>query len=115
MLGIKLQAKEVWWVEYIKGCRIWNVALVGKLLWQLNEKKDHLWVRWVHGVYIKQDGTIWDHNPPINSSWYWRKLNALKSGMVHWYQNNRYHITPNGEYLVTKSYNVMLTDLDRLK
>lgn len=42
-------------------------------------------------------------------------LNAVKSDMVHWYQKNRYHFTPNEEYLVTKSYNTMLTNLERLK
>ncbi|KAH0738394.1 hypothetical protein KY290_037099 [Solanum tuberosum] len=29
----------------IKGCRNWNIASVGKLLWQLSEKEDFLWVR----------------------------------------------------------------------
>ncbi|WMV40414.1 hypothetical protein MTR67_033799 [Solanum verrucosum] len=51
----------------IKGCRNWNIASVGKLLWQLSEKKDSLWVRWVHGIYIKADGNIWAHKAPVDS------------------------------------------------
>lgn len=29
----------------IQNCRKWNVASMGKLLWQLTEKKDVLWVK----------------------------------------------------------------------
>jgi len=29
----------------IKGCCNWNIASVGKLLWQLASKKDILWVK----------------------------------------------------------------------
>ncbi|PHT46594.1 Cytochrome and DOMON domain-containing protein [Capsicum baccatum] len=36
-----------------KGCEFWNVASLGKLLWQLASKKDVLWVKWVHEVYMK--------------------------------------------------------------
>uniref|UniRef100_M1D6V8 Non-LTR retroelement reverse transcriptase n=1 Tax=Solanum tuberosum TaxID=4113 RepID=M1D6V8_SOLTU len=37
----------------IKGCGKWNVASVGKLVWQIVVNKESLWVKWVHGVYIK--------------------------------------------------------------
>ncbi|XP_019225084.1 PREDICTED: uncharacterized protein LOC109206689, partial [Nicotiana attenuata] len=30
----------------IKGCKNWNIASVGKLLWQLMTNKEVLWVRW---------------------------------------------------------------------
>lgn len=38
----------------IKGSKLWNVTSVGKLLWQLIVKKDVLWFKWVHGVYMKE-------------------------------------------------------------
>uniref|UniRef100_M1BLU4 Non-LTR retroelement reverse transcriptase n=1 Tax=Solanum tuberosum TaxID=4113 RepID=M1BLU4_SOLTU len=37
----------------IKGCGKWNVAFVGNLVWQIAVNKESLWVKWVHGVYIK--------------------------------------------------------------
>ncbi|WMV33863.1 hypothetical protein MTR67_027248 [Solanum verrucosum] len=66
----------------IKGCGKWNVASVGKLLWQLAMRKESLWMKWVHGIYIKAD-TVWSHRAPVDSSWYWRKINSLKDKMQH--------------------------------
>lgn len=37
----------------VRSCKNWNVASVGKLLWKLAMKHDLLWVKWVHGIYIK--------------------------------------------------------------
>lgn len=61
----------------IKGCRGQNITSVGKLLWQLIKSRESLWIKWVHGVYMK---TL-THIPPIDSSWYWGKLNSLKGLM----------------------------------
>jgi len=36
-------------------------------------KKDVLWVKWVHGRYLK-DKAWWNYHPPADCSWYWRKL-----------------------------------------
>lgn len=52
----------------IKGCKLWNVAAVGKLLWQLVTNKEVLWVRWVHDIYMKTCRNIWDHQPPTDYS-----------------------------------------------
>ncbi|KAH0706708.1 hypothetical protein KY285_011251 [Solanum tuberosum] len=53
------------------------MAAVGKLVWQLACKEDTLWIKWVHGIYMKDGNEIWTHNPPADSSWYWRKLNSM--------------------------------------
>ncbi|KAK9666229.1 hypothetical protein RND81_14G170000 [Saponaria officinalis] len=51
----------------------WNVATLGKYAWWVQMKADHLWVRWVHAVYLK--GQSWsDYVPGSGSSWGWRKL-----------------------------------------
>ncbi|KAK9749023.1 hypothetical protein RND81_02G097200 [Saponaria officinalis] len=51
----------------------WNVASLGKYAWWVQMKVDHLWVRWVHAVYLK--GQSWsDYVPGSGSSWGWRKL-----------------------------------------
>lgn len=36
-----------------KGCKEWNIASVGKLIWQLQVNKESLWVKWVHSIYMK--------------------------------------------------------------
>lgn len=46
----------------IKNNKQWDITLVGKLIWQLAGKKDNLWVKWVHGIYIKnEEENIWEH------------------------------------------------------
>uniref|UniRef100_M1B343 Non-LTR retroelement reverse transcriptase n=1 Tax=Solanum tuberosum TaxID=4113 RepID=M1B343_SOLTU len=92
----------------IKSCKLWNVAAVGKLLWQLANKKDVLWVKWVHEIYMKDTDNIWENIPPQDCSWYWKKLNVLKTEMLQWYQRGQYVLTPNGTYSMTSSYQAML-------
>ncbi|WMV54163.1 hypothetical protein MTR67_047548 [Solanum verrucosum] len=95
----------------IKSCRNWNVASVGKLLWQLSEKNDSLWV---HVVYMKTNTIIWTHQTPQDYSWYWKKMNALKEMMKGWYTQGSYQLTHNSQYSITRSYNAMLRQQSRL-
>lgn len=76
----------------IKSCKKWNVASVGILIWQLTKKEDTLWIRWVHGLYMRGDQNIWDHKPPAGCSWYWRKLNSVKAEMKDWFNSTTYHV-----------------------
>ena len=58
------------------GCRdilAWNKAALFKHIWAIAEKKDCLWVRWVHHIYLKGD-SIWEHQAPQDASFYWKKL-----------------------------------------
>lgn len=34
---------------------LWNVAAVGKLAWNLAAKAKNLWVRWISGIYLKEE------------------------------------------------------------
>ncbi|XP_055814210.1 uncharacterized protein LOC129883607 [Solanum dulcamara] len=92
----------------IKGCKNWNLASVGKLLCQLVVDKDSLWVKWVHGIYMKNDSSIWEHQYPQDCSWYWKKLNSLKDGMRSWYTQGRYNLSLGGKYSNSKSYLAIL-------
>ncbi|XP_062106391.1 uncharacterized protein LOC133817803 [Humulus lupulus] len=60
-----------------KDCYIWNIATIDKYIWAVAEKKDNLWVKWVHDVYIR-DKDWWDYVAPVQSSWYWRKIVQVK-------------------------------------
>ncbi|KAG5577729.1 hypothetical protein H5410_057863 [Solanum commersonii] len=42
----------------IKGCKLWNIEPAGKLVWWLMERKDSLWVRWVHGMYMNNETNL---------------------------------------------------------
>ncbi|XP_019231750.1 PREDICTED: uncharacterized protein LOC109212554 [Nicotiana attenuata] len=99
----------------IKGCREWNIASVGKLIWQLALNKESLWVRWVHGVYMKTNPDIWTHSPPLDSSWYWRKLNSVKEGMREWFSQGRYILNITGEYSINSSYIALMGRQQKMK
>src|SRR4051812_39247869 len=46
----------------------WNNACLIKLLWNLSQKDDNLWVRWVHSYYIKSSTVM---SVPIKNSCSW--------------------------------------------
>ena len=33
--------------------KIWNRAAIAKLCWDLANKEDKLWIKWIHAYYIK--------------------------------------------------------------
>ncbi|XP_074265999.1 uncharacterized protein LOC141588455 [Silene latifolia] len=39
----------------LKNLQLWNIAAIGKYVWWIESKADHLWVKWVHAV----DGYKW--------------------------------------------------------
>ncbi|KAJ8422096.1 hypothetical protein Cgig2_012541 [Carnegiea gigantea] len=47
----------------IKDYDAWNKAAVAKLVWDITDKKDVLWVKWIHGKYIRGKDW-WDYSPP---------------------------------------------------
>ncbi|XP_074300104.1 uncharacterized protein LOC141631314 [Silene latifolia] len=57
----------------IQAAKTWNKALLGKYIWWVASKKDHLWVRWISHVYMK--GVHWtEYKPPVDCSWSWKKI-----------------------------------------
>ncbi|XP_074302913.1 uncharacterized protein LOC141637248 [Silene latifolia] len=57
--------------------RRWNRAALGKYIWWISHKKDHLWVKWVHSIYIKNSDWM-SYQPKPYSSWSWRKICGVK-------------------------------------
>jgi len=51
----------------IKDLTSWNKATIAKLVWAIATKKDSLWVKWVHGRYLKHKDW-WDYSPPLDYS-----------------------------------------------
>jgi hypothetical protein len=51
----------------------WNQANLAKLLWNINNKADSLWIRWIHSYYIKQDHLM---TMSVNNSgsWIWKAI-----------------------------------------
>ena len=51
----------------IRNVQLWNTACVGKLVWHIGCRKDDLWVKWVHIIYIK-GANWWTYQVPAWAS-----------------------------------------------
>ncbi|XP_030505297.2 uncharacterized protein LOC115720282 [Cannabis sativa] len=51
-----------------KNTAIWNEAALFKHVWSIVTKKDNLWIKWVHSVYIKQGESIKLPQPAAGSA-----------------------------------------------
>ncbi|XP_074297908.1 uncharacterized protein LOC141628704 [Silene latifolia] len=85
--------------------RRWNVAALGKYVWWIAHKEDHLWVKWIHAIYMKHEDWF-SYNPKSTASWSWRKIcgvkDKLKQGYVgSWWmkQDNHYTIQQGYSWL----------------
>ncbi|GFZ20850.1 hypothetical protein Acr_29g0000120 [Actinidia rufa] len=57
-----LYAFQKWKEDWgFKNLEAWNLALLSKNLWNIQAKKDSLWVRWIHLNHL-QNSSIWDYN-----------------------------------------------------
>ncbi|XP_074292822.1 uncharacterized protein LOC141619701 [Silene latifolia] len=81
----------------------WNKAVVGKLVWWISTKPDHLWVKWVNHIYLK--GRTWrDFVPTNDSSWYWRKICQVKQLLEGAYQQHIWSDETGCTYSISKGY-----------
>lgn len=65
----------------IRSLMHWNMAAVGKHIWAIAQKKDNLWVRWVHTIYIKNRNWV-EYSPTQICSWVWKGFCRIKDQLV---------------------------------
>lgn len=58
--------------------KLWNRAAICKHLWNLAQEKDIIWIKWVHGYYIKQQN-LYEMQIPHQSSWVVRKIMGVRA------------------------------------
>ncbi|XP_074299465.1 uncharacterized protein LOC141630574 [Silene latifolia] len=86
----------------LKHLHWWNVAAVAKYVWWLALKTDHLWVRWIHAIYIKNQNWL-DYKPGSGVSWAWKKICWVKEIMKPLFLNQgiaSYEIKEGYQWLV---------------
>uniref|UniRef100_A0A803PG06 Reverse transcriptase zinc-binding domain-containing protein n=1 Tax=Cannabis sativa TaxID=3483 RepID=A0A803PG06_CANSA len=88
----------------------WNIAAMFKHIWAVANKKDNLWVKWVHCVYIKNHNW-WEYKAPQGSSWYWRKLVSIKDLVK---QSLNHEEFSNEEYKIAKGYRVLVQEHEKV-
>ncbi|XP_074267155.1 uncharacterized protein LOC141590462 [Silene latifolia] len=91
---------------------MWNIAAIGKLVWWIAIKKDHLRIKWVDKIYIKDVPWI-KYQPTQYSSWAWRKICEVKEKFRDAYVQGKWLDTDDA-YKISKGYE-WLTHLTQQK
>ncbi|CAH9111778.1 unnamed protein product [Cuscuta europaea] len=96
----------------IHDTHIWNSALLAKPLWDIHTKKDNLWVRWIHGVYLNGRG-VWEFTPHKRDSQLIKKIVLIRDQIVSHFDNTQAAIDyldtihTNGKLSSAKVYNLL--------
>ncbi|GFZ03718.1 hypothetical protein Acr_16g0003420 [Actinidia rufa] len=72
----------------IRNIKAWNKALISKTLWDIQAKKDSIWVQWVHQIYMN-NRSFWEYNSEDNVEGAIQRINQ-------W--------TSNGDFQSNKAY-----------
>lgn len=65
----------------LRDIKAWNNALLVKTLWNLQNKKDTLWNKWMHHIYLKQ-GSLWTYKQRRNDPPMMKKLMGLRDRIL---------------------------------
>lgn len=85
----------------------WNQATMFKLLWNIQGKKDKLWVKWLDAYYVK-GGDFKDWSPPQDCSWILKRIVKSKNLCV---QQPDWKITLAEEkFVISKHYHRLRGD-----
>ncbi|XP_062112572.1 uncharacterized protein LOC133823736 [Humulus lupulus] len=86
-------------------CRnfLWKGLAESSSSGQWLRKKDSLWVRWKHVVYIG-DEDWWVYKAPSVSSWYWKQIVKVKE---KYKDLNLTHLCSNGIYKIAEGYKAL--------
>ncbi|XP_074305640.1 uncharacterized protein LOC141640860 [Silene latifolia] len=82
--------------------RRWNTAALGKYIWWIAQKEDHLWVKWIHNIYMKCVNWV-DYKPNTGASWSWRKLCGVKDKLKAGYVND-WWLHQGHQYTISAGY-----------
>lgn len=90
----------------------WNEAHLGKQVWDLAQKKDNLWIKWMHEVDIKNQ-SVWDFKPPNTASWHVKQLGKVVEKLKPAVINTRW--TPQTDGVVRNHSGCILPYLEGKK
>ena len=65
----------------IQNSKAWNKALLTKTLWDIQAKKDSLWVQWVHQIYMKKV-SFWEYKNKNSNSPLLKQVIALRDEII---------------------------------
>lgn len=98
----------MWWS--LRDCNLWNTAALWKYIWQVAQKEDILWIRWVHIIYIKNK-YWWDYVAPSSASYASKMMICrVKEKFQFAYYNNVW-LDGSGGYSTKEGYKWLRGDM----
>jgi hypothetical protein len=65
----------------IRDLSTWNITLLSELLWNLQSKKDTLWVKWINVMYLRGKN-IWETSKRKVDSPMWKRLLEINDHLI---------------------------------
>lgn len=72
----------------VRNFMVWNNVAIGKYTWQIAQKADSLWIKWIHSIYIR-DANWWEYKPSGNVSLAWKLICRVRDMFKDAYHNNK--------------------------
>ncbi|XP_019250940.1 PREDICTED: uncharacterized protein LOC109229843 [Nicotiana attenuata] len=88
--------------------KLWNKAAIGKLYWNVAQKEDRMWIKWIHAYYIKGQ-QMEQVKVPTQASWMVRKILEAR----HIIEKNNVQIS-KGKGIIKQIYLKLLEDQPRV-
>ncbi|XP_020266575.1 uncharacterized protein LOC109842073 [Asparagus officinalis] len=55
----------------------WSTASALRLIWNIHVNKENLWIKWIHGTYLK-NCDVWHVQAKKTDSWMWRQILKIR-------------------------------------
>lgn len=68
----------------IRDVTLWNIANMGKYVWDVATKHDNIWIKWIHSLYLYNEDW-WNYQPKSSASWYWKKVCSTRDHLKQYY------------------------------
>lgn len=82
----------------VKDCYIWNLVTIGKYVWNIANKYDSMWLKWICHAYLK--GKDWrSYWPPKTASWTWKQICEAKDRWKQGYSRDKWIASPEGYFM----------------
>ncbi|RAL50897.1 hypothetical protein DM860_005253 [Cuscuta australis] len=78
---------------------LWNKASIMKLNWDIHNRKDILWVQWIHTRYIKNEN-YWEYTPRPNCCNSWTQMMEVRNLFASMPKGERYTTQQGYEWLL---------------
>ncbi|MDV3199971.1 MAG: reverse transcriptase domain-containing protein, partial [Candidatus Phytoplasma australasiaticum] len=65
----------------LRNIKIWNAAILVKVIWDIHRNKNSLWIKWIHNFYLPGK-EFWSWKPTRNDSALMRSITRIRDMMI---------------------------------